>query len=460
MEAMSANRGFSCRRIEPFRLDLTGLPEKEVLNIVERCFTIFGQSFSDDLVIGAMRVLLSMVGNGSFKAMDMCRWQLDPYSTFIESYSARSRLFAYCKKEHERGQQPATLCLGLMYLNGFGVEKNPAAAFNYYKEADDGRCIFAAAQIGLLYEKAGDNLKAIEYYKKGADSDEMLSMNALANIYSKGLIVKKDYLEAYKYLLKSAPLEEYRESNALWDMTYELVQEKAFSPALIEIVLSHISQMDAAENVLEDFYRGAFEYCIELAEKGENCALFNILNLIRQLIDKKDTDPTFAAFVVIYFENLAAVPFALVIVGEIYLNGSGVVEQNLAMAFKYLKKALDSEDLQAPHAIRKLAGEFSSSRSGYLDYSGALMCYRLLEEKGNQEAKNAILDMFLKNLAVNDDPEFTLRILREFSLEENENAEKAKLKLAEFVLKPLKRRNDSELSQASKKMRNLINKNF
>ena len=485
MDAVSRNRmSFTCRRTESYCPNVTGLSEEEALEKVED--TLFAEdenAATHDLVIGCTRILLAMVEAGSFKAMDMCCTVFDTELSPIPR-NEMVRLFAYCKKEHERGRLAASLFLGLMYSNGFGVAVNHSEAFDLFKEADDGGIIFAAAEIGWLYENTEHYSEACQYYQKGADQGHIWSMNALAQMYRKGLGVKKNYLEAYNYYLKPTALNLYSAAENIWEMTTEIVKEMAFNPALVETLLKYVSQLDSAEYATAEFYEAAFEYCLELAEQGKDDELFAILSLVVQLIDEEKTDPHFAGLVVTHLKKLDWVPFASSIIGQIYALGEGRVARDPAEAFKYYKKAeehkinpmvpfnlgmlcleingIDALD-EAQKYIEKansnglspaktfLAGRFFEKND---ELEKAMMFYKIAaEQNGDEEAKNRILTIFLTGKALKFDPEFTKRFLQEVASEEDERAEKAKSKLAEINMNPLKRSNEGELSASIRKMR-------
>lgn len=492
MDAVSRNRmSFTSRRTESYCPDVTGLSEEEALEKVED--TLFADdenAVTRDLVIGCTRILLAMVQAESFKAMDMCCMLFDTELTPIPR-NEMVTLFAYCKKEHERGRLAASLFLGLMYSNGFGVATNHSEAFDLLKVADDGGIIFAAAEIGWLYEKTEHYSEACQYYQKGADKGHIWSMNALAQMYRKGLGVKKNYLEAFNYYLKPTALDLYSAGESLWEMTTEIVKEMAFSPALVETLLKHISQLDSDEYAIAEFYEAAFEYCLELAEQEKDDELFTILSLVVQLIDQEKTDPHFAVFVVTHLKKLDWVPFASSIIGQIYALGEGNVARDPVEAFKYYKKAeehkinpmvpynlgmlcLEINGLDAlgeaqqyiekanntglPTAKIFLAGRFFEKKD---ELEKAMMFYKIAaEQNGDEEAKNRILTMFLTGKAVKLDPEFTKRFLQDVALEEDEFAEKAKSKLAEINLNRLKRSNDGELSVSIRKMRFTANEDL
>jgi len=489
VDAVSRNRmSFTSRRTESYCPNVTGLSEEEALERVED--TLFAEdenAVSHDLVIGCTRILLAMVKAESFKAMDMCCMLFDTEHTPIPRH-AMGTLFAYCKEEHERGKLAASLFLGLMYYNGFGIATDHLRALDLLKLADDGGIIFAAAEIGWLYERAENYSAACQYYQKGANKGHLWSMNALAQMYRKGLGVKKNYLEAYNYYLKPTAFGLYSAGENLLEMTTEIVTEMAFTPGLTETVLKHISKLDSNDYAIEEFYEAAFAYCVELAEQGKDDELFTILKSVIQLVDEEKTAPQFATFVVTHLKKLDWIPFASSIIGQIYALGHGEVARDPVEAFKYYKKAeeykinpmvpynlgmlcLEINGIDAYDEVQKyigtassngvplsrivLAGRFFEKKN---EPEKALMFYKVAaEQHGDKEAKHRILDMFLNGKALKLDPKFTKQFLQAAALEKEESAEKVEWKLAEISLNPFKRSNEGELSESTKKMRFTIN---
>jgi hypothetical protein len=97
---------------------------------------------------------------------------------------------------------------GLKYLNGEGVIKDESKAVDFFRKAAESG--YAPAQNNLgncLYSGEGvsqDRVEAVKWYRKSAEQGNVEAQNNLANCYWIGEGVAKDLVEAVKWYRKSA----------------------------------------------------------------------------------------------------------------------------------------------------------------------------------------------------------------------------------------------------------------
>ncbi len=99
--------------------------------------------------------------------------------------------------------------LGIMYINGKGVDPNYEMAMDYFKEASENGFAMAKYYIGLMYE-SGDTEhdanydKALSFYEEAAAMEYAPALNQVGYMYCNGLGVDIDYEKALYYQKLSA----------------------------------------------------------------------------------------------------------------------------------------------------------------------------------------------------------------------------------------------------------------
>ena len=117
------------------------------------------------------------------------------------------KAFEYFKKVANENFPEAQNIMGVIYENGFGIEKDFKKSFEWtLKSANQGYPI-AQNNIGLKYEKGEgvkqDYKKAFEWYEKSANQGYPNAQNNLAVYYSEGRVVNKDELKAEELFKKA-----------------------------------------------------------------------------------------------------------------------------------------------------------------------------------------------------------------------------------------------------------------
>lgn len=117
----------------------------------------------------------------------------------------------------------ALFYLGLMYEYGFGVEKSPKTAINYFSEASTMGLPAAKNKIGDCYFSGfgvrEDRKMAIGMYAEAAKLENSDAYVNLGTIFLNGIpgVVEKDYSKAYEHFVKAMKLDN---SNALIHLSY------------------------------------------------------------------------------------------------------------------------------------------------------------------------------------------------------------------------------------------------
>jgi TPR repeat protein len=115
----------------------------------------------------------------------------------------------FAKLAAEKEDCLGQLVLGSCYFYGRGVEKDFAAALNWFTLAAEQGCMRSTASIGSIYEVGGYGVAknfriAYGWFKKAADDGFDEAQYDLAIMYYKGLGVAKDLAMARSWFKKSA----------------------------------------------------------------------------------------------------------------------------------------------------------------------------------------------------------------------------------------------------------------
>ncbi len=113
------------------------------------------------------------------------------------------------KLANELGHAPSSNVLGRMYQYGIGVPVDRALSMKYYKAAAE--LGFTPAQISLarIYQlgrngNEKDMKYAIAWYSEAAKKNDMVALNALAEIYDSGMGTQKDTKKALSFYKDAA----------------------------------------------------------------------------------------------------------------------------------------------------------------------------------------------------------------------------------------------------------------
>lgn len=122
---------------------------------------------------------------------------------------------ARLQRAAEGGHGEAQYCLGLLYIKGFGVEKNFAEAEKWVTLSGENGFLQAQKDLALWYqygrgrdsfriEVEPNNTKSLYWYKKAAESGDAWAMWDLARVYSDGKITLTNPGKAVEWTRRSA----------------------------------------------------------------------------------------------------------------------------------------------------------------------------------------------------------------------------------------------------------------
>jgi len=104
----------------------------------------------------------------------------------------------------EQGNADAQVLLGLMYLRGLGVSKDPAVALKWYKAAADQGDAEGQSHLGSMYFMglgvAKDTNEALKLWKLSADQGNGGAQVSLGLAYRNSLHVPRDLVQSYMWL--------------------------------------------------------------------------------------------------------------------------------------------------------------------------------------------------------------------------------------------------------------------
>ncbi len=126
----------------------------------------------------------------------------------LESENKFAEAVSWYRKAAAQGEANAMRNLGVCYLDGKGLTKEPAEAANWFRKAADLGNQDAPDDLGDLYlEGIGvtkDEAAAAGWYRKGAERGDGNAMNSLAASYWKGQGVAKSPRDAINWWKKAA----------------------------------------------------------------------------------------------------------------------------------------------------------------------------------------------------------------------------------------------------------------
>lgn len=108
----------------------------------------------------------------------------------------------------DEGNAFAQFRLGEMYMNGLGVEYDPALSFHWYYLAAEQGEVRAQAQLGFLYSTgigvSQSLTEAVRWYSAAANQGSSLAQFSLGRMYQTGSGVPQNYSAALRLYLAAA----------------------------------------------------------------------------------------------------------------------------------------------------------------------------------------------------------------------------------------------------------------
>ncbi|MGJ0485155.1 MAG: exonuclease domain-containing protein [Methylomicrobium sp.] len=163
----------------------------------------------------------------------------------------------YCyQKAAEQGDAEAQNNLGCMYELGRGVDQDYGQALFWYRKADEQRSAVAQNNLGCMCHAGRgvdqDYGQALFWYRKAAEQGNTAAQNNLGLMYSKGQGIFQDYAQAVMWYRKAAEQGDAVAQNKL-GLMYELGRgvEQSYLQAIIWYRKAAEQGNTAAQNNLE-----------------------------------------------------------------------------------------------------------------------------------------------------------------------------------------------------------------
>jgi|SRR5665213_1472475 len=224
---------------------------------------------------------------------------------------------------------PESQCdLGLMYVKGDGIAKDPTMAVQWFTKAAQQGLARAQNNLGVMYEDgngvAKDDVEAVKWFRAAAEQGFARAQNNLATKYLNGEGVAKDSVEAVKWFEKSA--------------------EQGFPDAQFNLGVMYDNGDGTTKDTVEaaKWYRKAAEQGFAHAESSLAADLFNGEGVAK--------DPVEA---VIWFEKAAeqGLSGAQYNLGQLYNAGTGVpMDYVQAAKWFYLAASQGNEDAKSAYS--------------------------------------------------------------------------------------------------------------
>jgi len=126
----------------------------------------------------------------------------------LAAFYTQHRQVSQIRQAAEAGDSAAQTRLGQMYLYGRGIDRDYAAAMQWFQKAADQGDATAQNDIGWVYQHglgaAQDYGEAMRWYRESADQGDEAAQNNIGNLYWNGSGVAQDYDEAMRWYRKAA----------------------------------------------------------------------------------------------------------------------------------------------------------------------------------------------------------------------------------------------------------------
>ncbi|ROO27984.1 hypothetical protein SAOR_06650 [Salinisphaera orenii MK-B5] len=108
----------------------------------------------------------------------------------------------------EQGNASAQYNMGVLYDEGYGVERNYETALEWYRRAAEQEYAKAEHNLGIMYQEGhgteADPERAAEWFRRAAEHGEPAAQNNLAVMYVRGQGVPRNLGEAAKWAARAA----------------------------------------------------------------------------------------------------------------------------------------------------------------------------------------------------------------------------------------------------------------
>ena len=251
----------------------------------------------------------------------------------------------------------AIFALGVLYDNGYGVQKNKEAALEHFKKAARMGHAPAQSRLGKIFDKDEDYLSAAKWYDLAAQKYDAEAVEKLGSYYLRGIGGKpEDDDTAFMYLSFAAQLGRTAAMTFMGNYHYDLknyasafdLYRKAAAKEDPEAIYKLGLMYENGLSVSQD-HNTAFKCFKVAADRGYADAWVNLgIDYLLARGTGKDLDQ---ARIWISKAAESGNPAAQVIFGDIYFNGWGVPANYSTAAYWYEQ----AEKGGAPEAGEKLA---------------------------------------------------------------------------------------------------------
>jgi TPR repeat protein len=283
--------------------------------------------------------------------------------------------FAWYKKAADLGNTEALYHLGIMYMNGRGVEKSHEQALESFEKAANGQPPNTRAMyhVGRMLEEREnstpeDLTQAEEWYKKAAANGDTVAMNNLAMMYLKGQVKTKDPEKtAIELLQKAAAGHTPKEGETL-----KIGQEPNVRAMinLGDIYMKKYKPYSEHPYWFEDSKREELRECLNNAQ-----------NYYEQAAKLGNTE-------------------AIVKLGQAFYS------TNKDTANEWLQKAVDVGDLTAMHQLGK---NYAYSDDKGIQKKGVELLQKAIK-LGSFDAMNTLGAMYKKGIGIDRDPKQAFKL--------------------------------------------------
>ena len=131
-----------------------------------------------------------------------------PQRGVAPSAEEAANVLANARPMAEQGNANAQYNMGVLYDEGYGVERNYETARGWYEKAAAQGYAKAEHNLGILYQEGhgvpADDAKAADWFRQAAEHGEPAAQNNLAVMYVRGQGVQQDMAEAAMWAARAA----------------------------------------------------------------------------------------------------------------------------------------------------------------------------------------------------------------------------------------------------------------
>ena len=305
-----------------------------------------------------------------------------------ENYKSQNyeMAFRYYKKVVVCDHAFAQCRLGMMYLDGLGVDADENMAFFWFLKSAKCQEDFALGKfyVGYCYNfgigVSENHVEAVRWYRLAAQKGEACAQNNLGVCYENGCGVQQDYAEAAKW--------------------YSMAAEQGYA-----IAQCKLGALYAKGNGVDKDIQRAFSLIHQSAMAGDAYGQYELGNwYLNSNFGMRDEKKAFSFYKSSAEQNHLD---AQVKVGKCYELGIGV-RKNASQAFSWSKKAYEngSED-----AIRNIGECYENGVGVEKDLSKAAKWYRMAVERGDAGAMCSLGVLYCMGNGVPADENEGLRLL-------------------------------------------------